>query len=564
LLTLLSVSAGCAPKISIVGHPAADGASAGARDSASAGARDSASFFTPPDASAPWADAAAPPTAELDCKGAATVRGNAGCRFYATQIPLSFENFAGSCFVMFVVNPGTRAASLTLDRGGASLPLAAAARLPHGAGKSLTYAAYDPAVGLPPGEVAILFLSGDPASDIACPAGITPATRETTALFDRPTRQSVAGIGQAFRLTSDRPIVAYKMTPYSGGGVIGVTSATLLLPAESWGLNHIAVGPRASQPAVVLVTAGEDGTEVSFRPTIDLRGGAGVAATPRGATVKIRLDAGQFVQLVSQGEGATGLAGSVVSASKPVSVICGAETVVSNGSFSSAQQQIPTVEALGHEYVAVKHMNRSAREESEPWQLVGVAPGTTLSYAPAPPPGAPTTLGPGEVVEFEARDPFVVRSQDAEHPFHLVGYMTGWKPAAKQDYLGDPEFVNVVATDQYVSAYTFLTDPTYDQTSLVVVRKRGADGRFGDVKLGCSPIPLAGWKPVGDYEFVWVGLVTAGFKPVLPGCDNGGQTMESPAPFAVTVWGWHRGVSYAYPAGASLQRINNVKPPVIE
>jgi hypothetical protein len=51
------------------------------------------------------------------------------------------------------------------------------------------------------------------------------------------------------------------------------------------------------------------------------------------------------------------------------------------------------------------------------------------------------------------------------------------------------------------------------------------------------------------------------------GCDNGFHKMDSDAPFGLTVWGWgsaeslpfeSRAVSYAYPAGASVQFINPI------
>jgi hypothetical protein len=50
-------------------------------------------------------------------------------------------------------------------------------------------------------------------------------------------------------------------------------------------------------------------------------------------------------------------------------------------------------------------------------------------------------------------------------------------------------------------------------------------------------------------------------------CDNGIHQIRSDAPFGITVWGWgsHETtgfkstyVSYAYPAGASVQPINQV------
>jgi hypothetical protein len=103
----------------------------------------------------------------------------------------------------------------------------------------------------------------------------------------------------------------------------------------------------------------------------------------------------------------------------------------------------------------------------------------------------------------------------------------------------------------------------------VLVRKRGEDGKFADVKLDCASAPVSGWKPLGDFEFTRIDLVTGDFKPVIPGCDNGRQAIASTAPFALTVWGWGSGpvklngettaaVSYGYAAGAGLRKVNDV------
>ena len=72
---------------------------------------------------------------------------------------------------------------------------------------------------------------------------------------------------------------------------------------------------------------------------------------------------------------------------------------------------------------------------------------------------------------------------------------------------------------------------------------------------------------MGDHEFTRIDLVTGNFQDV-GNCSNGRHVIESEAPFGVTVWGWggystfSTGyVSYAYPAGASVQPINEVVVP---
>ena len=155
---------------------------------------------------------------------------------------------------------------------------------------------------------------------------------------------------------------------------------------------------------------------------------------------------------------------------------------------------LPPVRALGSEYVAVRFRSRSPTEESVPWRIVGVVDGTQLTYEPARPSGAPTAISAQQLVEFNDPGPFVVRSQDADHPFYLASYMTG---GGHFDGTGDPEFVNVVPPAQYLPRYTFFTDPTYPETNLVVVRVRDPQpARCPTCTLDCAGT-LSGWTAVG-------------------------------------------------------------------
>jgi hypothetical protein len=237
----------------------------------------------------------------------------------------------------------------------------------------------------------------------------------------------------------------------------------------------------------------------------------------------------------------------------------------------SAHQQIPPVRALGSEYVGVRYRDRAALpgEDTPPWRLVGAVDGTTLTWLPSTPAGAPTTINLGDVAEFAATGPFVVSSQDAAHPFYFAQYMTGSNSYGE----GDPEWVNVIPAAQYLNDYVLFTDPTYPETELVVVRRPATEGGFAEVNLDCAGV-LTGWQPLGAYEWTRVDLVTGNFQNV-GACSNGLHLMSSDLAFGVTVWGWGSAagylpgqwgtqwVSYAYPAGASVQSINQVEVPPV-
>jgi hypothetical protein len=389
-------------------------------------------------------------------------------------------------------------------------------------------------------------------------------------------------------MTVTAPVSAFDIFPY-GGGSAAMTSATLLLPTSAWDTNYVAVtaygdGLGAIDNPFVDVVAQQDGTQVTINPVTPILGGTGVAAGPMGMPTTYTIDKGQVLQLL-QGKA---LDGSIIKSNYPIGV-WGGKTALSITSCcdESAHQQIPPVRALGSEYVGVRYRNRyPAIEESPPWRLIGAADGTTLTWEPSAPAGAPTTLSLGQVAQFNTNGPFVVKSQDSSHPFYVSAHMTGaaefdpsQKPgsSAAPDGRGDAEFVNVIPPDEYLSSYVFFTDPTYPETDLVIVRTQGPKG-FEDVSLDCAGT-LSGWMPVGTsgkYEYTRFDLVTGNFVGTGK-CNNGRHAMQSKAPFGVTVWGWGSAatgqmalpfmkgtgfysqyVSYAYPAGAGVAPINSV------
>ncbi|HEY0709473.1 MAG TPA: IgGFc-binding protein [Polyangia bacterium] len=583
------------------------GAGAAPQDAAGSGNPPAAPDAAAPTVTLPDASVSPPPDAtiaEISC-GDRTL-GNAGCSFMATEPPL----FAGSggCYALVVVNPGTRPAKLSLQRAGTAFRLEQIARLPRGSGPSLVYQPYTEAAGLAPGDLAILFLAGasGPSDAAVDERNLTPCPQGINAAVTTPNRLGTSGMGQAFHLTSDRPVIAYDVNPY-GGVHSYVTSSSLLIPIEAWSGNYLAAVPRQPPPvgklytsvtnafgrrtqSYVLVTASQDGTEVSLRVPEPTVAGAGVPAAEAGQVVRVRLDAGQVVQvmdrLVAENEIPRGLSGTVISANKPVGVIGGSPCMhIPAGTLAcdAAHQQVPPLSAWGQEYVGIRYRNRfENEEEAAPWQLMAAVDGTVLTYSPRPPTPfarpegmpavpAPTRLAAGQTVHFWTNEPFVVRSQDTAHPIHLAGMMTGGAflieyQTGPKNAAGDPEFVNVIPTDQYMNDTTFFTDPTYSETSLVVVRKPGADGQFADVTLGCAPGPITGWSAVGALQFARVDLVSGKYEPQLAGCDNGAHRLTSVNPFTVTVWGWSTRlgevggyVSYAYPGGTTLRRINDVQ-----
>jgi len=504
--------------------------------------------------------ACAPLTA---CEAAELFKGSEGCDFWAVKTEIIPEG-SGACFAVFVANTSDQPAHINVEYNGSMLPVASFARIPSGQGMAIQYNPYDAAAGLPPNEVAILFLSRGPGNLINCPipAGIQQEVQVVG-----------TGRGHAFNITTDQPVAAYQMLPY-GSGSAAATSATLMLPTSVWDVNYVAVDAYqdsavvASADPLFVIVADEDATTVTLDPKVAVNGGGGVAGGPAGTPIQYVLNRGETIQFAQPQE----LTGSPLIADKRVGVFGGASclNVPTNGvACDGAHQQIPPVKALGSTYPAVRYRNRTGQEESPPWRIVGVVNDTQLTYAPAKPPGAPDVLMLGQVAEFNSPGGFVVSSQDVDHPFYFAAYMTGG-----QNYngSGDPEWVNVVPSAQFLDKYVLFTDPTYPETNFVVIRRR-VDGAFSDVTLGCAGM-LGGWQPIdADHEFTRIDLVTGNYQNV-GGCSNGRHELSSAGPFGVTVWGWgstatggfglgdpaySQYVSYAYPAGAGLRAINDVE-----
>jgi hypothetical protein len=522
-----------------------------------------------------------------------------GCEFYAVEMDTVPEGM-GVCYAVFIVNEWKTGepAKIEVTRGGQDLPIAGFARIPAGKGTGITYAPFDPNVGLSAGQVAILFLSRDPSakSDPVvtdpralsdCPAGVTPAVVGDAALHG-------TGTGDAFRIRTNVPVVAYQMLPY-GGGRARITGSTLLLPTSAWDGNYVVADaypaplinmiPEARAGPTTVIIASQDTTTITIKPTVDVVAGGGLKAAAAGTSASYSLNRGQYLQFTQPSE----LTGTAVQANKPVAVIGGSTLMdipLGTVRADSAQQMLPPVRALGSEYVAVRYRTRddTGIEESVPWRIVGAVDGTRLTYEPVAPAGAPAVIGAQQLAEFGSPGPFVVRSQDADHPFYVASYMTGGDPF--HHGRGDPEFVNVVPPAQYLPRYTFFTDPTYPETNLVVVRVRDPQtGVWPLVTLDCAGA-LGGWQAVGssgNYQFTRVDLSTGDFQGV-GGCDNGvhfvgainpvslGGGPPPEARIGVTIWGWGnevtwptdvsdqdeanprftRWVSYGYPAGANF------------
>ena len=511
------------------------------------------------------------------CAAAAAGERSDGCEFYF-QTPRYTRENVQSCLAVYVVNTSNAPADLTLELEGAQLDISKSVyRTSPGDATLLQHTG-----PLPPNESAIVFVSdrspdeplpnGSAGLAAPCPYGVIPAS------YADPLPNG-NGLGSAYRLEASMPVNVTSIYPF-GGAKSYIPSATLLLPVSTWSKEHLLVNGweqgSVGMPGAHIV-ASENDTEVTINPTRDIQDGQSLVGTAAGIPATYRLARGQILQLAQNVE----LTGSVVSSTKPTTIFGGHSCafIPSTGRWcDTLNQQIPGFDRWGSKYVGVGYRPRLDNEnELVGYRIVAARDGTTLEYDPAPPIGAPLTMSAGEVALFvqPISTPFTVRTQDAEHPVYLAAYMSG--SASGFEVLsggapaptggdGDPEFVNVVPADQYLNAYSFYADPSYRNTSLVVVRAKSGD-RFADVWLECSG-NLTGWKPVGtggEFEYVRINLGRDG-KPgdTFDGgvCQTGLQRLRSDGAFTATLWGWDKAASYAYPGGLAQRKL--VSTPLVD
>lgn len=496
------------------------------------------------------------------CDAAAESKGSLGCK-YRVATPGFYTSYASPCFAVFVANAWSESAQLEVERDGTTYDVTKFGRIAE-PGQPETSWDPVPASGIPSGKVAVLFLQAASVGSASggrdsCP--VTTAITGGTGLVD-------TGRGKAWSITSNLPVTAYDIMPY-GGASSFLPSAELLIPITAWGTNYLAIVPPPGKTSSLSgeqwgqIVAAEDNTTVTIAATTALPSGTNVPAVSPSSPTTLTLDAGEFVQWL----GGKDMSGSVIQADKPVAFngghtyLCYASKTSTGGGCDSGHQQVPPISALGSEYAVVPYESRasSTSAESIRYRMVGAVDGTTLAYDP-PIAGAPTSLDTGKVVDFETTEGFVVKSQDAAHPFFIAQTMSGCNVGSTSAALGDEEYVNVLPPAQFLNGYLFFTDPTYKTTNLVVTRVKTAAG-FADVEIDCLG-KLSGWQAIGTsdtYEATTVDLLRNGTGK----CQNGPHTAKSKGPVGITVWGLDSYSSYAYPAGGSIAVINAVVVPPV-
>lgn len=511
------------------------------------------------------------------CSSAAAAQGSIGCSFAAVPPDVPADKAPG-CFAAIVSNTWTTPVHVTAELAGAPLDVSKSVyRVTSGPDGAPVYEPLDGVI--PVGEAGVVFLAQGPdptGSATPCPPGVKEA------YYGVIVNEHRTSIYDTFKLSTDRPVAAYSIFPY-GGAKSYMPTATLLLPTTSWGTNYVLVdgwnNKRVDDRSFVQIVAREDDTEVLVRPRVDITPSSStspVQFTPAGEVSRTLLHRGQVLE-ISQRES---LVGSALEASRPVAVFGGNPCTYLPAQWAACdalQQQIPPLGQWSSRYSAVPYRTRRKAldgmeiSENVHYRIVSAQGGTTLQYEPTRPVGAPLTMQGGETVTFRADYPFIVRSQDNDHPIYVAVFMSGTvnpspygdgEPGYNVNGQGDPDFVNLIPDEQFLDHYVFFIDHTYANTSVTLVRRNDGQG-FQDVDVDCFGT-VGDWRPLGTdgrIEYTWLVLTKDGKGTSVGGntCKYGRHEASSSGAFELYVWGTDTFASYGYPAGAGSRPASKVR-----
>ncbi len=406
---------------------------------------------------------------------------------------------------------------------------------------------------------------------------------------DSPWLNSVRVPKSAYHLVSTRPVVVYQFNAleykpaggpasknwsacpgtaqscYRSGGPVGCFSysndASLLLPSTALTGTYRVTGTksdgRSLLPTYFAVTGTQDGTTVTVNVSKygKISGGGGIPSTDSGGTVSFKLDAGDVAELVGHVDDrlflvySSDLSGSLVHADKPVQVITGVQCIgnpVGSDACDHLEESVFPAETLGRDYFVTVPTGPKGKPMGHTVRLYGNFDGTTLTYDPAPPPNAPTTLQAGEVVDLgsEANQNIVetdFRVQGSQ-PFAVATFMLGAShvsPGPSKGALGDPSQSLPAAVAQYRTNYLFLAPDDYDVSYVDVVAPLEATLTLDGASVSAAP------TAIGSSGF--------GLRRITLGPGNAGaHTLAATKPVGIQVMGYGVYTSYQYPGGSDF------------
>jgi hypothetical protein len=364
--------------------------------------------------------------------------------------------------------------------------------------------------------------------------------------------------------------------PPGGGGTYYdgcysfTNDASLLLPTSAMTGNYRITGIQGSTYAgtgsYFAITATADGTNVTVTlssTAFILAGGTFSEATP-GQQMMLPMNAGDVIELLGIGEDTIDLSGSLVHADHPIQVISGADCRLQPDPVAACdhlESSVLPAETLGKDYVVTVPTSPHGKLVGHVVRFFGNADDTTLTYSPSQPPGCPSMLHAGQVVQCTGTPSCATGSNAADggpvsvtcvdttfevtgnHEFAVSSFMLGGSAVDPEDQYseGDPSMSPMVATEQFLTRYIFLAPNDYDESYVDIVAPPGAELKLDGAPLGVTPeVVNSSWSV---YR-----------APLGPG-QSGAHILSGNVGFGVQVIGYGAYTSYQYPGGLNLALI---------
>ncbi|MBI4510078.1 MAG: IgGFc-binding protein [Deltaproteobacteria bacterium] len=386
-----------------------------------------------------------------------------------------------------------------------------------------------------PVEVTLSNASGKTYSTTVAPGAVTPIfpQRIPSPFPDQSLDHS--GIeAKAYKLTSNRPIVAYQFNPLDNVGVFS-NDASLLIPASTYDTSYYAVtlpGLPVFNPYITVVASTPGTTTVTVTPKAPIRGGNGVRPLTAGSPATFTLSQFQVLNLEGNTEG--DLTGTRITADKPVGVFVGHEAMVLSPNMDKAfadhlEDQLFPASTWGKLYAVARSQKR--KNEPDLIRVVAQKDGTQVTFNPA---GSCPTLGSGQFCDVWIDGDVEI---SATEPILVAHFLTSISDGAKNED-GDPAIAFAVPTEQFRQEYTFLVPSQYKSNYISLVVPDN-----GTAVLDSSDVTpqLVGFA--GKYK--------GGRIAVQPGQHK----LRCPAGCGIEVHGYDGAVSYLFAGGLDLKRI---------
>ena len=387
---------------------------------------------------------------------------------------------------------------------------------------------------------------------VAGPESVPPLELFVFTLPDLHQEGSGVKEGGTYRVTAERPIIAYQFSPLTQTSF--TSDASMLYPATS--LDTLSYVPHwgggLGGNGYITIVAVEDGTEIEVTPTAATAAGTGVPAGTAGVPFDISLDEGDIAEVMVTGANIS-LAGTRIesNAGHPIAVFTAHECANIPANVTACdhiEEQISGVRLWGQDFAAARVPVRSAgTPETALWQIHASEDNTTITLSADAEvtglPDSPASLDRGETLEFyvggTAANPgdFVVH---ADKPIAVMNYMCG-ADNPPGSTVGDPAMVQLSPTEQFLPRYVVLVPSEWTTDVLVITRPAGSD-----ISLDGTDIDDGEFIDIDNGEFEVARVVVA----------DGVHTLEADSGFSVVVVGYDEYDSYAYLGGSGTGKIN--------